>query len=144
MKNLCIIFLLFLSFTKSFAQNEAIHSYEESEIKIKPTPTKEFTEWIAANNEKIGKAAPASSKRDTKVTLVFVIDKDGNLINPKIWRGIGQGYDEYAYKLIKANPFKWLPGQTTSNETVNTEVYYQLDYIKNNNRIMTKDNRPLN
>lgn len=144
MKNLTIILFLLLCAIKTLAQKETIYSCEGSEIKIKPSPTKEFTEWIAANNEKIGKAASASSKKDTRVTLIFIIDKYGNLIDPKIWRGIGQGYDEYAYKLIKANPFKWIPGQIGGNETVNTEVYYQLDYIKNNNRIMTKDNRPLN
>ena len=143
MKSLVIILVLLVNAIETFAQKETIYSCEGSEIKIKPSPTKEFTEWIAANNEKIGKAAPASSKKDTKVTLVFVVDKDGNVIDPKIWRGIGQGYDEYAYKLIKANPFKWIPGQIVGNETVNTEVYYQLDYIKNNNRIMTKENRPL-
>ncbi|RFS17697.1 energy transducer TonB [Emticicia sp. C21] len=143
MKNLTIIIFLLLSTIKIFAQNDAIYSYQGSVLKIKPSPTKEFTEWIAANNEKLGKAAPASSKKDSKVTLVFVVAKDGNVIDPKIWRGIGQGYDEYAYKLIKANPFKWIPGETSGKEIVNTEVYYQLDYIKNNNRIMTKDNHPL-
>ena len=143
LKNLTVTLCLLVSMMGAFAQETKIYSCESGELKVKPSPTTEFTEWLATHNEKIGKAAPASTKKTTRVTLVFVVDKEGNLLNPKIWRGIGQGYDVYAHTLITGNPFKWLPGQIKDNVPVDTEVYYELDYIKNNNRLMTKANEPL-
>jgi len=41
-----------------------------------------------------------------RVVVQFVIDKNGNIINPKIVRGIGAGCDEEALRVIKLARFK--------------------------------------
>jgi hypothetical protein len=50
MKDRAIIFLLLVRSIKIFAQDGTIYLCEGDEVKIKPSPTKEFTEWIATNN----------------------------------------------------------------------------------------------
>lgn len=143
-KNHFIIFLLlFASGSTLFAQAQKVYEIDSKELIKKPVPTVEFLSWLESNNEKIGQKAPYSSKKGTKVTLVFEINEDGNLIAPKIWRGIGQGYDEYAWNLIKENPHGWVAGETSSGK-VSTTVYFQLDYMKNRNRVVTKENKPIN
>jgi hypothetical protein len=138
---LTVSFILFSLIT--FAQNGYTFAYESRKLEIKPSPTSEFTQWFLENNEKFGKVAPLSTRSTTKVTLVFVVDKEGNILEPQIWRGIGQGYDAYALNLIRNNPFKWNPGKNKNNESVDTEVYYQLDFVKNDNKIMSKENYPV-
>lgn len=120
------------------AQESKIYQYSDNELTIKPSSTKEFEEWIYQNNTKIGKAAPASTKKITKVTLLFNVDTTGQIHKVFIWRGIGQGYDTYASELITNNPFRWVPGKNANLEPVETVVYYQLDYIKNKNFIVDK------
>ncbi|MEP2570559.1 MAG: energy transducer TonB [Balneola sp.] len=41
-----------------------------------------------------------------RVVVQFVIDKNGNILNPKIVRGIGAGCDEEALRVIKLARFK--------------------------------------
>lgn len=138
-----LLFLIAITLT-SYSQDKKVYSYEDGELIEKPAPTREFIKWLKENNEKIGKSAPHSSKKTTKVTLVFLVDEEGNITNPKIWRGIGQGYDQYAHKLFIENPNKWSPGKTSNSEPVVTEVYYQVDFFKNKNKIMNKNNFPIN
>ncbi len=45
-----------------------------------------------------------------RVTLTFVIDKDGSITNIKLLRGIGAGCDEEAIRVLKMLP-KWNPGK---------------------------------
>lgn len=138
MKKTIILFLLIAKTIYAQAQEDKIYQYSDYEVVIKPSSTKEFEEWIYKNNAKIGKPAPASTKKTTKVTLTFCVDTTGKIHKVFIWRGIGQGYDEYASKLIRNNPFNWTPGKNANLEAVETVVYYQLDYIKNKNFIVDK------
>lgn len=57
-----------------------------------------------------------------KIYLSFVVDTEGNLINPKIIKGIGYGIDESAIKLIKESK-KWNPG---IERGIPTSVIYSL------------------
>ena len=43
------------------------------------------------------------------VYVAFIVDKEGNLANPEIVRGIGGSADEEAIRLINSSP-KWTPG----------------------------------
>ena len=43
-----------------------------------------------------------------KVTLQFVVEKDGSIEHVKVLKGLGYGCDEEAIRLIKAMP-KWSP-----------------------------------
>jgi periplasmic protein TonB len=56
---------------------------------------------------------PAQARRmgiEGKVFLNFVIDKEGNITNVKVTRGIGAGCDEAAIKVLQNAP-KWNPGK---------------------------------
>jgi protein TonB len=44
-----------------------------------------------------------------KVIISFVCEKDGSLTDVKVARGIGDGCDEEAMRVIKASPH-WTPG----------------------------------
>ena len=142
MKHLLFL-LLSLLFTAAQAQPSAVYAYSDPQLVQKPRPTEAFTQWLAENNEKLGKAAPASTKKTTKVTVVLVIDTAGKVQEPKIWRGIGQGYDAYAQQLMQSNPHPWLPGQDAQGKPVATELYYQIDFVKNKNRVVNKENEPI-
>ena len=45
-----------------------------------------------------------------KVYVTFIVEKDGSLTDVKVMRGIGDGCDEEAVRVIKASP-KWNPGK---------------------------------
>ena len=138
-----IIHLLLFTFsTGLLAQEAKVYEFTNSELIEKPQPSAEFVKWLEENNKKLGNKALYSSKKETRVTLVFVVDKTGEIQNPMIWRGIGQGYDKYAHQLVKNNPYTWSPGKT-KEESVSTQVYYQLDFIKNRNSIRDKLNKPI-
>ncbi len=49
-----------------------------------------------------------------RVTVSFVVEKDGSLSNIKVLRGIGGGCDEEAIRVIKKSPF-WKPGMQNGN-----------------------------
>lgn len=139
MKYILILIVTSIS-VNLLAQDADTYDYQSPDLMMKPAPTKAFTSWLAENNEKLGKKAPYSTEKSTRVTLVFTVDAEGNLLQPQIWRGIGQGYDEYALKLIKANPHKWKAGSTEEGP-VATLVYFQLDYMKNKNSIRNRANQ---
>lgn len=44
------------------------------------------------------------------VILYFEVDKDGNLINVKVLRGVDKSLDEEAVRVVKSSP-KWSPGR---------------------------------
>ena len=45
-----------------------------------------------------------------RVFVTFVVEKDGNITDVRILRGIGGGCDEEAVRVIKNMP-KWVPGK---------------------------------
>lgn len=45
-----------------------------------------------------------------RVIVSFVVNKDGDVVNPEILKGIGDGCDEEALRVIKSLP-KWKPGK---------------------------------
>ena len=69
------------------------------------------------------------SKVEGTVYVNFTIEKDGNISNPRILRGIGSGYDEETLRVIKLMP-KWIPGEE-NGQTVrvqyNLPVKFKLD-----------------
>jgi TonB family protein len=55
---------------------------------------------------------PIAAKENSiqgKITLGFVVEKDGTLANVKVLQGIGGGCDEEAVRVINISP-PWLPG----------------------------------
>lgn len=57
-----------------------------------------------------------------RVYVQFVVDKNGNITQEKVIRGIGGGCDEEALKVIRLMP-KWIPGEQNGKEV---DVKYTL------------------
>ena len=81
-----------------------------SNVEIEP----EFSGGISAFMKLIEKNLrypPQAKKNNTsgKVLVTFVIEKDGSITNVRVARGIGDGCDEEAVRVIKLSP-PWKPG----------------------------------
>jgi TonB family protein len=48
-------------------------------------------------------------KVEGRVIVLFVVDKEGNIVNPRILRNVDPDLDQEALRVIKAMP-KWIPG----------------------------------
>jgi len=49
-------------------------------------------------------------KIEGRVTIQFVIDEEGNVVDAKVLKGIGYGCDEEALRVVNSMP-KWKPGK---------------------------------
>ncbi len=137
--------LLLIPFSKVLSQqNESIIKrendstlYQSPPLEIKPSPVDKvvYDQWIKDNNRKFGEDPDSGPGVSLKVIVVFTVDNEGNVLTPKIWRGIGYGFDEEAWRLIKENPNKWNPAMV-EGKPVNRRVYYQIDFLNNENKIM--------
>ena len=75
---------------------------------------------------------PASAKKagtTGRVFINFVIEKDGNVSNIKIKKGIGDGCDEEAIRVINMMP-KWTPG-TQRGENVRVAYNLPINFVLN-------------
>lgn len=57
-----------------------------------------------------------------KIYITFIVDEEGNLVEPKVIKGVGYGIDENAIQLIKEAK-KWNPGK---NRGIPVRVLYKL------------------
>ena len=60
-----------------------------------------------------------------RVIVKFVVDKEGNVVDAKVIKGIGHGCDEEALRVINSMP-KWKPGKQRGKPV---EVYYTLPIV---------------
>jgi TonB family protein len=73
----------------------------------------------------------AAKKKGTqgKVFVTFVVKSDGSLANCKVLRGIGDGCDEEALRVVKLMP-KWVPGEQRGEKVdvvFNLPIQFKLD-----------------
>ena len=144
MKNRIFILVLVLSlypFSKIFSQQDKAILYEDPSLTIKPKPVDKeiFDKWIKDNNKKYGEDPKKGPGVPLRVTATFLVDTSGNVVKPLIWRGIGFGFDEEVYRLMRTNPNKWIPGYI-NGKPVSTKVYYQINFTTNRNLIMKENN----
>lgn len=71
-------------------------------------PNKEFARYIARNLQY--PAIAAENGVDGLVIVRFIIDEEGNLINPMILRSVDPALDAEALRVISASP-RWTPGK---------------------------------
>ncbi len=67
-------------------------------------------------------AAASRANVQGRVTLQFVIEKDGSVTHPKVLKGIGFGADEEAARVVSSMP-KWTPGIQNGRAV---RVYYTI------------------
>lgn len=61
-----------------------------------------------------------------RTIVQFIIDKDGNVVNPKVIRGLDPMLDKEALRVIKLSP-KWKPGELEDGTKV--AVYYTVPVL---------------
>ncbi len=90
-------------------------------VESMPVPPGGMEGWNAYLKENLKYTqAGKDQKVEGTVYLVFVVDKEGNLQNPEILRGIGAGLDEEAIRVVKASP-TWKPGMQRG-QLVNVKI----------------------
>ncbi|RED25330.1 antitoxin component YwqK of YwqJK toxin-antitoxin module [Flavobacterium cutihirudinis] len=83
------------------------HSYSKKHLR--PSPKN----GINSFNSYIGKSMriPLEARKVSgKIYMSFIVDEEGNLVEPKVLKGVGYGIDENAIQLIKEAQ-KWNPGK---------------------------------
>lgn len=70
--------------------------------------------------------AAKKGKIEGKVVVKFVVDEKGNVAKPEVMRGIGNGCDEEALRVIKAMP-TWKPGEK-EGKTVAVEMILPIQF----------------
>ncbi len=66
--------------------------------------------FIVKNFNYSEKVDPKLGQTATKIYVQFIVGKDGNIINPKIVKGISPELDKEAIRVVKMMP-KWKPGK---------------------------------
>lgn len=85
-----------------------------------PGGEREMYTFLAANIQY--PAAAARANVQGRVTLQFIVEKDGSVSNPKVLKGIGFGADEEAARVVSSMP-KWTPGMQNGRSV---RVYYTI------------------
>lgn len=88
----------------------------------KPVPKNginSFYKYVARN---MNIPVEARNKVTGKIYMTFIVDKEGNLVEPKILKGIGYGLDESAIAVITGGE-RWNPGLVRG---IPTRVSYSL------------------
>ena len=102
-------------------QNETVREPAEIELPPKfPGGITEFYKFIGKNFRVPEEASKNNSKG--KIYIQFMIEKDGTLSEFKVLKGIGNGLDEEAIRVLKLSP-KWIPGSLQGKPT---RVQYSL------------------
>jgi protein TonB len=89
-----------------------------------PGGPKKWLDYIKANL-KYPDYAKANNV-EGRVFVTFVVERDGSVTNPKILRGIGNGCDEEAQRLLKNSP-KWNPGMQNGH-TVRVQYIVPVEF----------------
>ena len=73
-------------------------------------------------------AAAKEQKIEGTVMVEFVVDKNGNVIEPKVVKGVSASLDAEALRVIKTMP-RWIPGKeegTIVNSLMNFPIKFKL------------------
>lgn len=96
--------------------------YSYSTKYLQPSPKNGINSFYSYIGKSMLIPAEARNKVSGKIYMTFIVDEVGNLVDPKIIKGVGHGIDENAIKLIKEAK-KWNPGK---NRGVPVRVLYKL------------------
>ena len=84
-----------------------------------------FYKYIKANQ--IYPQVAIKDSTQGKVIVSFIVERNGKLTQLKISRGIGDGCDEEALRLIKKTSRNWIPGKQ-KNMTVRTQFSIPVEF----------------
>lgn len=109
-----IAFIMLFAFSSSFGSSDALAQTQEEvfenvdEMPVPPGGMEGFTKYLI-ENLKYPKAAKENNV-EGMVMVTFVVKSDGSVSTPEILRGIGEGCDEEALRVV-ANSGIWIPGK---------------------------------
>ena len=84
----------------------------------------EFMKYVGTNI-KYPKAA-AEAKKQGRVIVAFVIDRDGNVTAPKVMSSADEAFDAEALRVVSSSP-KWIPG-TQDGKPVNVKYVVPISF----------------
>ncbi|MCJ0742018.1 energy transducer TonB [Pedobacter montanisoli] len=118
-------------FAKAQGQNEQDKVYNFVSMETPPS----FPGGIAKFYDFLGKnikypEAALQNKTQGNVFLSFVVEKDGSLTDIKVEKGLGNGTDEEAVRVLKLSK-KWNPGQI-EQKPVRTKYNIPIRFTLNN------------
>lgn len=97
---------LFLFFALSFYQLNAQQTAKDEGVDVQDAQFEQMSAYLAQN---LNYPAPASVRHiEGTVVVTFTVDAAGQVQNPKVRTGLGNGCDEEAVRLVKTMP-KWQP-----------------------------------
>lgn len=99
---------------------EATDTTSFSYVEQMPMPLYNLNQYLAHNIRYPNKAREANVQG--RVVIRFVVDEEGNIVNPKVKQGVSPEIDMEALKVVARMP-KWKPG-TQNGDPV--KVYYNL------------------
>jgi TonB family protein len=109
-KILCFLFVVFSC--NSYARNIAVQVAQDSTVKdispVFPGGQLKMYQFVSKNFKYPEEAKKA--KINGKVIVKFLVEKDGTLSNISIVKGLGNGCDEEAIRILKAMP-TWSPAR---------------------------------
>ena len=109
--------------TKAADNDEAVVVVEHSAEF--PSGMDNFYKFIAANIQ-----YPEQALKDGvqgRIYLSFIVEKDGQLTNIKVLKGLGAGLDEESVRLLTISP-KWKPGEQ-NNRKVRQRVSLPISFV---------------
>ena len=74
-----------------------------------PGGAQELMKFITKNINYPKEIAQGELGAQGRVIVQFIVDKEGNIVKPKVLRGVDPYLDKEALRVIKAMP-KWKPG----------------------------------
>lgn len=122
MKKIFVFIVLSFSSILLFSQQDSIKKEETftlvEEMPIFPGGDAAMMKWVRNKIEAIG--YPQAEKEagiSGRCYVTFIIDREGNVTEPKLLKGIpaGPGYDKLALQVVNAMP-KWKPGKQNGKE----------------------------
>ncbi|PBJ13173.1 energy transducer TonB [Flavobacterium sp. ACN6] len=96
------------------------HSYSVKHQQ--PVPKNGINSFYSYIGKSMRIPSEARNKVSGKIYMSFIVDEEGNLVEPKVLKGVGYGLDENAIQLIK-DAKKWNPGK---NRGIPVRVLYKL------------------
>lgn len=89
---------------------------------LEPSPKNGINSFYSYVGKSLRIPVEVKNKVSGKIYMTFIVDEEGNLVEPKVLKGVGYGIDENAIQLIKEAK-KWNPGK---NRGVPVRVLYKL------------------
>lgn len=88
-----------------------------------PGGMQELMSFITRNIQYPKEIAQGEAGVQGRVVVQFIVDKDGNIVNPKVVRGVDPYLDKEALRIVNSMP-KWKPGELADGTKV--AVYYTI------------------